>query len=73
MTIRKHGSALTLRDRLSQLSFPEACKLLGSRGTALIRRGGALEVHVAEQVALDAERFVLRIPRSRGPEVVLRM
>ncbi|HEY0483545.1 MAG TPA: DEAD/DEAH box helicase, partial [Kofleriaceae bacterium] len=71
MTVRKHGSALTLHDRLSQLSFPEACKLLGPQGAALIRGGGKWEIDVADQVSLDAERFVLRIPQSRGPEIAV--
>ena len=73
MTVRKHGSALTLRDRLSQLSFTEACKLLGARGPALIQSGGKLEIDVADQVSLDEKRFALRIPQPRGPAVAVTM
>ena len=36
----KPGRELTLHDRLSQLDFLGACKLLGPGGAALIRRGG---------------------------------
>jgi superfamily II DNA or RNA helicase len=73
VTIRKAGSALTLHDRLSQLGFTEACKLLGPAGAALIRKGGAVEIDIPEQVSVTAERFALRIPRPRRPaaEVVM--
>ena len=73
MTIRKRGSALTLRDRLSHLSFPDACKHLGARGAVLIREGGAFEVDLATHVSFDAARFEMRIPRARGREVVVRL
>jgi superfamily II DNA or RNA helicase len=68
VAICKHGSELTLHDRLSQLSFIEACKLLGPQGLALLRRGGAPEVDLAAQVSLSAARFVLRVPRPRGAD-----
>lgn len=31
---------LTLKDRLSRLTFRQACKLLGAEGERLIRQGG---------------------------------
>ncbi|HSR97030.1 MAG TPA: DEAD/DEAH box helicase [Kofleriaceae bacterium] len=65
MITRKPGSALTLHDRLSQLSFEGACKLLGAPGAALIRKGGTLEVDLTEQVSITAERFVFRVPQPR--------
>ncbi len=66
MTTRKPDHALTLHDRLSQLTFEEACKLLGSRGELLIRRGGAIEVEVLPRIATDAEHFTLKIPEPRA-------
>jgi hypothetical protein len=70
---RKPGSALTLHDRLSQLSFDEACKLLGARGAALIRQGGSFDVDITEQVSVTAKRFVLRIPQARRPPAEVAM
>ena len=34
---------LTLKDRLSRLTFYQACKLLGSKGDKLIMQGGKVE------------------------------
>jgi len=73
MPPRKHGSALTLHDRLSQLSFLDACKLLGPGGAAVIRRGGALDIDVADQVSATGKRFELRVPRPAGPDAVVAM
>jgi superfamily II DNA or RNA helicase len=61
----KKPSALTLRDRLSHLSFLPACKLLGERAKALLREGGALDVDPSEQVTLSDDRFVLRLPEAQ--------
>jgi superfamily II DNA or RNA helicase len=63
MTTKK-GSDLTLRDRLSRLTFTAACKLLGEEGEALIRSGGAYEIDIAEQVELDDSR--LRVSLDGG-------
>ena len=35
---------LTLKDRLSRLTFAQACKLLGPEGNRLIMRGGKFEI-----------------------------
>lgn len=43
----------TLRDKLSQLSFPQACKLLGPRGRERIMEGGKFVVDLYEQATLD--------------------
>ena len=63
---RKPDHALTLHDRLSQLTFEAACKLLGPRGAQLIRRGGQVEIDPLDAVPRDAKRFELRIPAPRG-------
>jgi superfamily II DNA or RNA helicase len=54
------GRELTLHDRLSQLNFAGACKLLGSAGAALIRRGGQLVPDVLEPIPVGAKRAVIR-------------
>ena len=58
----KKRSDLTLSDRLSHLSYPAACKLLGEQGPALLRAGGGIDIDPAEQVSLSAERFTIRLP-----------
>lgn len=45
-----------MRDRLSHLSFEEACKLLGSGGKRLLIRGGALELASLEALRIDDEQ-----------------
>jgi ERCC4-related helicase len=47
----------TLRDKLSHLSFLQACKLLGPQGQALIMEGGKFEIGIYEQVSLDDQRL----------------
>lgn len=51
----------TLRDKLSHLSFGQACKLLGPRGQALIMEGGKFEIDIFDQAALDDHRFRLTL------------
>src|ERR1041384_5610792 len=60
----KPGRELTLHDRLSQLDFLGACKLLGPGGAALIRRGGQLEPDVLAPIPVSATRAVIRIERA---------
>lgn len=60
--ITKQSAELTLRDLLSQLSFAQACKLLGPEGPSLIRRGGAFEISIPDEVSLNGESFCLRLP-----------
>ncbi|MCH8252404.1 MAG: DEAD/DEAH box helicase [Planctomycetes bacterium] len=52
---------LTLTDRLSRLSYPQACKLLGSDGRGLIQRGGAWEIDIDEHVYLRGDLFRLSL------------
>jgi hypothetical protein len=65
VSTRKLERALTLHDRLSQLTFDHACKLLGPRGAALIRHGGQIEVDDLPRIPVDAERFALTFPVPR--------
>jgi hypothetical protein len=54
----------TLRDKLSHLSFHQACKLLGPQGQALIMEGGKFDINIFEQVALDDHRFRLTLEQA---------
>jgi superfamily II DNA or RNA helicase len=62
MKTKKSGQ-LTLRDRLSQLTYVEACKLLGPEGRKLIQQGAAYETEDFERdvyLGDDLFRFNLR-------------
>lgn len=52
---------LTLRDRLSRLTFTQACKSLGPGADRLIRRGGARDIRTDEQVHLGDDLFRLSL------------
>ena len=41
---------ITLKDRLSHLTYRGACKLLGPEGDRLIRQGGKYHIDIDEQV-----------------------
>ncbi|MFN0053923.1 MAG: DEAD/DEAH box helicase [Planctomycetales bacterium] len=54
---------LTLKDRLSRLSFTEACKLLGPEGRTLIQRhANVWDFDVKEDAWLGDDLFRLRFP-----------
>lgn len=55
---------ITLKDKLSHLSFREACKLLGHQGEKLIRAGGKYEIDIVEQVVLNKECFRLDLDEA---------
>ncbi len=52
---------LTLKDRLSRLTFTQACKLLGEQGQQCIRAGGQQEFDLDEDVFLGDDLFRLRV------------
>ena len=54
----------TLRDKLSHLSFTQACKLLGPQGQALIMEGGKFDIAIDEQVVLDDHSFRLTLEQA---------
>src|SRR5438874_6502189 len=57
------SSKLTIKDRLSRLTFAEACKLLGARGKKLIQQNAnKWEFKLAEDVFLGDDLFRLRFP-----------
>ncbi len=52
---------LTLKDRLSRLTYVQACKLLGTEGERLIRHGGGYEIDIDEDVYFGGDLFRLRL------------
>ncbi|MBN2715437.1 MAG: DEAD/DEAH box helicase [Deltaproteobacteria bacterium] len=56
------SSQLTLKDKLSRLSFEQAKKLLGANGDRLITAGGQYEIEIESQVKLTHKRFTLKLP-----------
>jgi ERCC4-related helicase len=63
-TTRPSGQ-LSLKDRLSRLTFIEACKLLGPEGPKLIQRGAnQWDIKIEEHVSLGMDQFHLRLPIS---------
>ena len=48
-----------LKDKLSHLSFRQACKLLGPEGEKLIRAGGIYDIDLTEQVTVGRDLFSL--------------
>jgi superfamily II DNA or RNA helicase len=74
MAAVKPGGKLTLRDKLSRLSFLQAAKLLGPEGTKLIQRGAKLPYNLADDVFLGNDLFRLRLaPPNGGPPVIATM
>lgn len=69
----KKRSQLTLRDKLSRLTFDQACKLLGEEGSKLITEGGKYEIDIDRQVRLNDERFELRFFDAGGTVVTIRL
>jgi superfamily II DNA/RNA helicase len=59
--------ALSMRDRLSHLSFDEACKMLGPDGRRLLIRGGCLELAAPDDLRIDdQEARVQWVPEPEG-------
>src|SRR5258708_21485319 len=61
MKTRPSGQ-LSLKDRLSRLTFIEACKLLGPEGKKLIQKANQWEFKLAEDVYLGEDLFRLKFP-----------
>lgn len=58
----RRNRGLTLKDRLSRLTYRQACKLLGTEGESLIRQGGKYEINIDEDVHLGGDLFRLSLP-----------
>ncbi|MBT8364851.1 MAG: DEAD/DEAH box helicase [Deltaproteobacteria bacterium] len=61
---------ITLKDKLSHLSYTQACKLLGPQGKQLILEGGKYDIDPFEQVTLNNRRFSLKL-RDAKVDIVL--
>lgn len=74
VTKTRPRSQLSLKDRLSHLSFSEASKVLGPRGKQLIQQNAnAWEFRLQEDVFLGEDLFRLRFPElgpDRSPVIV---
>lgn len=70
MTAKKSGE-LTLKDKLSRLTLPQASKLLGEDAAKLLSLGGTYEFDIASQVRLTDERFELRWLDARNTVVTI--
>lgn len=60
----KPSVALTMRDRMSHLSFEGACKLLGPGGKRLLLEGGALDLESPDDLRVDDREAVVVWDRS---------
>ena len=57
----KPTNQLTLKDRLSRLTFHQACKVLGEDGKTLIQKGGKYDVNITD-AHLRGDRFEVQFP-----------
>ncbi|MFH1833379.1 MAG: SNF2-related protein, partial [bacterium] len=62
--VTKTRDDLTLHDRLSRLTYAQACKLLGEEGKRLIQGGGLYDIDIDEQVRMDGEVFRVTLSES---------
>src|SRR4030043_950648 len=52
---------ITLKDRLSHLTYREVCKLLGPEGERLIRQGGKYDLNISDPVTWGDDFFRLNL------------
>ncbi|MEI8372662.1 MAG: DEAD/DEAH box helicase [Planctomycetota bacterium] len=62
----KPTKRLTLRDRLSRLTYVRACQLLGPEGAQLIRQGSNYEIDIQRDVYLRGDLFRVKFPNASG-------
>jgi len=61
-TAKAHtGRRLTLKDRLSRLTYHQACRLLGTGAQQLIRRGGSYDIDISGDVYSCDDLFRLNV------------
>lgn len=65
-TLVKPSHKLTFRDRLSQLNFEQAAKLLGEDGKKLILKGSAREIRLREDVYFGGDLLRVSFPSPGG-------
>lgn len=52
---------INLKDKLSHLTYRQACKLLGPQGDKLIKAGGKYDIDLSDQVILERDLFQLNL------------
>ena len=62
----KQSKHLTLRDRLSRLTYVRACQLLGPGGAQLIREGANFEIDIQRDVFLRGDLLRVKFPQATG-------
>ncbi len=70
----KPANRLTLKDRLSRLTYLRACKLLGPRGKQLLQQGGTYgDIDIDRHVEFRGDRFSLNLTpfRTEGNRTVV--
>ena len=71
-TKTKKSAALTLKDRLSRLTYTQACKLLGANGKRLLQRGATWQFEdCTEDVYLRGDLFRLRLGQTDEGEPIV--
>ena len=55
---------INLKDKLSHLTYRQACKLLGPQGEKLIRQGGKYDIDLSEQVVLQRDLFQINLGKA---------
>ncbi len=66
VVLSKPSQALSMRDRLSHLSFDEACRMLGADGGRLLIRGGRLELSSPDDLRIDDQQARIAWEPGRG-------
>ncbi|MGN6545040.1 MAG: DEAD/DEAH box helicase [Aureliella sp.] len=64
---------LSLRDRLSQLTYRAACRLLGQDGESLLRRSGEFDLSPAAHLKLFDDTLVATVPDASLPGQIARV
>ncbi|HPM83444.1 MAG TPA: DEAD/DEAH box helicase [Candidatus Anammoximicrobium sp.] len=72
MTTKK-SMELTLRDKLSRLTYQDACKLIGEEGARWIQEGAKYTIDIDRQVRFSDERFELRFFDADRTTVTIRL
>jgi hypothetical protein len=57
----KKSLDLTLKDKLSRLTYLQACKLLGENGQQVLQQGGQMGIDIEMQVRFSEDCFELRL------------
>ncbi len=72
MVTKKRGQ-LTLHDKLSRLTYDQACRLIGEDGKHWIAAGSSYEVDLQRQVRLGNQRFEVRFFDPAETVVTIRL